>query len=231
MDSYDDIIKICVVGDSGNGKTSLIQRFANGEFFEEATSTLGIDYSFKIIKIDVNVNVNANIKDNNLETPLLNNNIQKRIKLKIWDTAGQEKFGDIIRSCYRDSDGVIITYDTTKLESFENLEKWIEKIKKVVNPDNITIMIAGTKTDLVEHRMVPENKIFDFVHKNKFKYIEVSAKDSKNIDVLFNMMVTSILGSGKVRNLDKNKFTQKISLIQPKKEIKENNNFFYSFYC
>ena len=50
-------------------------------------------------------------------------------------------------------------------------------------------MIVGTKTDLIEKRDVPENKIFDFVHKNNFKYIEVSAKESKNIDMSFEMMV------------------------------------------
>jgi small GTP-binding protein len=186
---YDEIIKISIVGDAGNGKTSLMKRFINDEFYEESTSTMGIDCAFKIINID--------IKNNNIE----NNNIEKkRIKLKIWDTAGQEKFGEIIRSCYRDSDGVIITYDTTNYKSFLNLKKWIEKVSVVIDIENIIIMIVGTKTDLIDNREVSEHQIFDFVHNNHLKYIEVSAKDRKNVNLLFEIMTRSILEKGTYKN-------------------------------
>lgn len=216
---YDEIIKISIVGDAGNGKSSLMKRFINNEFSENSSTTMGIDCAFKTVSINIVNNNNGN------DESLLNNSENKKIKIKIWDTAGQEKFGEIIRSCYRDSDGIIITYDTTNYQSFLNLEKWVQKVYNIIDPENITIVIAGTKSDLINSKEVPDDKIFEFVHANNFKYIEVSAKESKNIDVLFDMITKTILSKTKNKA---NNFIEKITFkntnINHKNKEIENNN-------
>jgi small GTP-binding protein len=167
---FENNIKISIVGDSGNGKTSLMNKFAINEFDNNTPSTVGVDFRCKII--DVN---------------------NKKVKIRIWDTAGQEKFGEIIRACYRDSDGVIITYDITKYESFLNLEKWLEKVISTINRQYTTIIIVGTKSDLINDRKVSQEEVVDFILKNDLKYFEVSSKDGKNVNLLFSTMAEIII--------------------------------------
>jgi small GTP-binding protein len=244
--NYDDIIKISIVGDAGNGKTSLMRRFVENDFTENKSSTVGIDCGFKIINVNTKKNnkknssidnenketksedYHADLEDNTHETPLLNDYQNRKVKVKVWDTAGQEKFGDIIRSCYRDSDGVIITYDTTNHDSFLNLEKWIEKINNVINSDDIIIMVVGTKTDLINKRAVDESDIFNFIHSNNLKYIEVSSKESKNVKLLFEMMTKAIIEKDNFLGKDKrkeNNAIRRVNLREKNKETKINNNW------
>ncbi len=191
-DNYEHNIKISIVGDSGNGKTSLMNKFAIDEFSENTTSTIGVDFRCKIMNIN-----------------------NKRVKIRIWDTAGQERFGEIIRACYRDSDGVIITYDITKYESFLNLEKWIDKVINTIDRQYCSIILVGTKSDLVNERQVPQHEIVDFILKHNLRYLEVSSKEGKNVDLLFSMMGEIIIEKIK----DKPK---KISYVQ-KKVVADNN--------
>ncbi len=171
-EKYDNNIKISIVGDSGNGKTSLMNKFVMGEFSSNTQSTMGIDFRSKII--DCN---------------------GRRVKIRIWDTAGQERFSEIIRACYRDSDGVIITYDTTRYESFLNLEKWIDKVNNTIEQQNnyVSIILVGTKSDLINERKVNEEELVDLILKYNLKYLEVSSKNGNNIAFLFSTMAEMIL--------------------------------------
>ena len=71
----------------------------------------------------------------------------KQIKLQIWDTAGQETFKSITRSYYRGSIGVVLVYDITNRDSFNNVSKWLDETKSYAN-DKITVMLVANKTDL-----------------------------------------------------------------------------------
>ena len=86
------VFKVIIVGESGSGKTCLIQRYLNDEFTDNYSVTLGVEYHTKVVKVD--------------------NNIQ--VKLKIWDTAGQECFNSIVKSFYRNANVVILVYDISR---------------------------------------------------------------------------------------------------------------------
>lgn len=194
---YDKIIKLCVIGDAGNGKTSLINKFAYNNFDQNNGETVGIDFKSKIIDIK-----NANTSD-----------ITKKIKINVWDTAGQERFKDIIKVCYRDADGIIVTYDTTNHISFEHLTTWFEKINDVIIPLYTTIILVGTKCDLVDLRSVSSIEIAEFINKYNIKYLETSSKEGKNIDMLFQVFAEIVY-----KNIEKNPKPE-----QKKKRIKLSN--------
>ena len=204
---YDKCIKVCIVGDTGNGKTSLINKFVNDEFCYDVSSTIGVD--FKCKSIDIN---------------------EQKIKIKIWDTAGQEKFGDIVKIFYRDSDGVILTYDMTNRESFLNLEKWLEKINNVVDEKYSCIILVGTKNDLMNKIKVFESDIDNFINKHKLKHFKVSSINNENIDLLFMTISEMIIEK------TKNKPEKKKHIIADNNYIKYEDNTpkvssWWSSYC
>lgn len=156
--------KIILLGDSNVGKSSLVQRYVNDDFSHKFTVTVGTDYKCKLLK-------------------------EKNIKISMWDTAGQEKYGDIIKSYYKNCDCYIVLFDITNQESFIHLEKWLENIKYYSCNDNNFIVIVGTKKDLNKSRTVSKNEIENFVIKNNFEYFEISSKNNDNIDMLFNHII------------------------------------------
>ena len=101
--------KVVLIGESGVGKTSILLRYVSNEFNSQQFSTLGLSYVDKIILIDNN----------------------KKIKLEIWDTAGQEKFRALAKAYYRNIDVGILVYDVTNKTSFEEIKNyWIKDIKE-----------------------------------------------------------------------------------------------------
>ena len=114
--------KIIVVGDSGVGKSCLLYQFAENKWLMNKEMTLGVDYYSKILSIE-----------------------NSRVKLKIWDTAGQEKYKSIIKSYYRNSNLAVVVYDITNKESFLSVENWILSIREI---ECVPFMIVANKTDL-----------------------------------------------------------------------------------
>lgn len=183
----DKLIKICVIGDAGNGKTSLINKFTHNHFDQNTGETIGIDFKSRIIDLK-----------------------NQQVKINVWDTAGQERFKDIIKVCYRDADGIIVTYDTTNPASFKNLTRWFEKINELITPLYTTIILVGTKCDLVDLRSVSSIEIAEFISKYNVKYLETSSKEGKNIDMLFQVFAEIIC-----QNMEKNP-----KPVQRNKEVK-----------
>jgi small GTP-binding protein len=205
--NYDLSIKISIFGDAGNGKTSLINRFVNNKFTADNCATMGIDCKVKTININ-----------------------NKTIKIFIWDTAGQERYSPIIKPCYRDTDGIIITYDTTNYESFTHLHKWMDEIKNIIDIDEIEIMLVGTKSDLYHERAVPIEEVIDFVNLYGMRYLETSAKEGTNIDMIFSLFSEKIYN----RKINGEKpIVRRSSKLLAKNEIKKNkqNNSEYSYCC
>ncbi|KAK5580404.1 hypothetical protein RB653_000421 [Dictyostelium firmibasis] len=165
----DLFLKILMIGNSSVGKSSMLVRYTKNTFSDSYTPTLGIDFCLKTIEID-----------------------DKIIKLQIWDTAGQERFNNITSSYYRGANGVMIVYDITNQESFYNLKKWLGDVEYYAGP-NISKIIVGNKCDLEETRAV------DFINAKKFAndlnipIMEVSAKDSSNLEDAFLFLIPQII--------------------------------------
>lgn len=106
MAEFDTSLKLMIIGDASTGKTSLIKRFANDTFDEDYRFTMSFDVFTNDIQID-----------------------NKRIRLQIWDTGGQEKFRAITKSYYRNANGIIVVYDISDDLSFNNATHWINDVR------------------------------------------------------------------------------------------------------
>ncbi|XP_074610294.1 ras-related protein Rab-43-like [Acropora palmata] len=160
--SFDYLFKIVLIGDPGVGKTCIVQRFKKGTFIEKHGSTIGVDFTMKTLEVD-----------------------SKKIKLQVWDTAGQERFRTITQSYYRNAHAVIITYDITKEDSFKNVTRWTEDVKKYA-PPNVLKLLVGNKTDINDNREVSLEDARSFAaNYSMVDVLEASAKDATNIENAF----------------------------------------------
>ena len=129
--------KIILIGDSNVGKTKMFIKITNCEFCEKNISTIGIDRK----------TLNVEIKTNKEGEPEKKENCE----IQIWDTAGQERFRSITTGYYRSSQGVLLIYDITNRETFDNLHLWIQNIKDSLgNDDNYLIYLIGNKSELID---------------------------------------------------------------------------------
>ncbi|KAJ4350790.1 hypothetical protein N0V95_004402 [Ascochyta clinopodiicola] len=132
---YDYLAKTVLLGPSGAGKSCLLHRFVRDEWRVLSSQTIGVEFSSKIVHI-------ADRKSSSLSN-------RKRIKLQLWDTAGTERFRSVSRSYYRGAAGAILVYDVSSWRSFEQLQTFLNDARALAGPD-ITIILAGNKTDVVE---------------------------------------------------------------------------------
>ena len=166
----DCVYKVLLLGDSTVGKTCFLLRYCDKTFQEAHLSTIGLDYRLKTIVLKSG----------------------KNIKLQIWDTAGQDKYRSITRNYYKGAHGIILIYDVTNLQTFENVKNWITSIREETTT-NVVIYLAGNKIDKdeKEKEVKTENgqKIAD---EYKIKFYETSAKDGINVNTVFEDLVQDI---------------------------------------
>nr|KJB39674.1 hypothetical protein B456_007G029600 [Gossypium raimondii] len=127
---YDYLFKLLLIGDSGVGKSCLLLRFADDSYLDSYISTIGVDFKIRTVEQD-----------------------GKTIKLQIWDTAGQERFRTITSSYYRGAHGIIVVYDVTDQESFNNVKQWLNEIDRYAS-DNVNKLLVGNKCDLTANKVV-----------------------------------------------------------------------------
>ena len=156
------LYKVLLLGNSTVGKTSFLLRFCDDKYDPETLTTVGVDYKKKFIKRH-----------------------DKKIKLHICDTAGQERFRSIAKNLFKNADGIIIMYDITNIKSFQEIKYWISIIKENVDLEKIGLVISGNKKDLEDKREVSENMRESLEEKLNIKVIETSAKDNINVDETF----------------------------------------------
>jgi Ras-related protein Rab-1A len=114
--------------------------------------------------------------------------------LQIWDTAGQERFKNITASYYKGGNGILVVYDITDRESFENLNSWLIEIEKNANK-NVYKLLIGNKCDLEEKRKVSYQEGKDFAASNGMQFIETSAKADTKVKDAFELLTQEIIKS------------------------------------
>lgn len=174
-DEYAYLFKLIIIGDSGIGKSSLLNRFSDNVYTDSYISTIGVDFKITTIEID-----------------------NKICKLQIWDTAGQERFRTITSSYYRGAHGIMVVFDITNRDSFTNLPIWLKEIYNYAS-ENVKIILIGTKADLDAKRVISYDDAMAFAIDNNMDYIETSAKKDTNIDTAFTTL-TKKLKSDRILN-------------------------------
>ena len=164
------VYKVLLLGDSSVGKTCFLLRYCDKSFQEAHLSTIGLDYRLKSMTLQND----------------------KNIKLQIWDTAGQDRFRAITKNYYKGANGIILIYDVTNKQSYENVKNWLTQIKEEANP-NVIIYLAGNKIDVEEdQRVITTEDGQKIADEYKLPFKETSAKNGINVNEIFQELVEKI---------------------------------------
>lgn len=184
---YDYLFKLLLIGDSGVGKSCLLLRFADDSYLESYISTIGVDFKIRTVELE-----------------------GKTIKLQIWDTAGQERFRTITSSYYRGAHGIIIVYDVTDKDSFDNVKQWLNEIDRYAS-ENVNKLLVGNKSDLTAKRAVDTQQAQAYADEIGIPFLETSAKNASNVEEAFMLMAKEIknrMASQPAMNANKPKLVQ-----------------------
>jgi len=154
-------IKLCLLGDSGVGKSSLVLRFVSDCFDKYSTATIGASFMSKTFAVG-----------------------EETYKVQIWDTAGQEKYKALAPMYYRGAAAAIVVYDITNENTFESVKMWIRELQQL-GPPNIVIAIAANKNDLTDQREVTSDTGSKYAESINAIFSETSALTSSNVNYIF----------------------------------------------
>ncbi len=162
-------IQIITLGDHMVGKTSILRRFNDGTFTMATYTTIGIDFVAKDMLLG-----------------------EEKVSVKIWDTAGQDRFHTITHSFYKQCQGVLLVFDVGSKSSFNNVHKWMSNIERHADQSIIKYLL-GNKTD-TDKREVAKEEAQKVAEKYHMRYFECSAKTNMNIEQPIVGLVTEICG-------------------------------------
>lgn len=172
------MFKVCLFGDGGVGKTTLISRFLTDVFKGGSQITIGVDFHIKKLEIQ-----------------------EKRITLQIWDFAGEERFRFLLPSYVLGASGGIFMFDITRYSSLRNFQDWLNIVRQGYKGplEQIPILMVGSKLDLEYKRAVSRDEAFELAKKNNlFGYIECSSKDGQNVQEVFLEMGRIMMKKAKI---------------------------------
>ena len=131
-------------------------------------NSIGVDFKLKNIEID-----------------------NKKIKLQIWDTAGQENFRSVTRGYYKASAVAMVVYDITKEESFEHIQTWLKDCKELA-PRTVLLVLIGNKTDLEDQRVITKERGEKLAKENNMIFLETSALNGNGIKEAFQKSIEAV---------------------------------------
>lgn len=161
----DAMYKVCLFGDGGVGKTTLVNRYLTGIFKGNSTITIGVDFHVKKLKVD-----------------------RRKVALQIWDFAGEDRFRFLLPSYVVGASGGIFMYDITRYSSLKNFKDWIDIFKRgfIGDKRQLPVIMVGGKLDLQYKRTVSTKEAYDLARNyNLYGYIECSSKDGRNVEEIF----------------------------------------------
>eukprot|EP01031_Cornospumella_fuschlensis_P030365 gene30364-36689_t len=164
-------IKLLTIGDSGVGKSWLLLRWSgetNKLVKNSSMPTIGIDFKMKSIMLD-----------------------GKKLKVQVWDTAGQERFRTITTSYYRNSQGILLVYDITDRNTFNNIRNWVAQINLHADV-NINKILIGNKCDLIKQRSVTYEEGEALAREYNISFFETSAVNDINVDEAFMRIIKDV---------------------------------------
>jgi len=164
-------VKLLLIGDSSVGKTCLLLRFTDKQWLreDEASTTIGVE--FRAHKMEIK---------------------GQRVKMNIWDTAGQEQFRSVTPLYYRGAQGAILVYDVSNRGTFEALPRWLEELENHAPPEAVKIVV-GNKLDKESSRQVPTDEGAAFAHSTGCLFVEASAKTAVGVKEAFSQVVERIM--------------------------------------
>jgi len=161
--------KVFIVGDPGVGKTSMMLRFIDDTFLEDTAPTSG-GQPGKKRQIEVD---------------------GKNVEVILFDTDGQERFGNITCSLYQGMHGFIIAYDVNNTETFKAVDNWVAEMERYARSDVVVFMV-GNKTDL-DKRQVSAETAEKFAQDKGYPFMETSAKTGENVEELFSKLAQAMV--------------------------------------
>jgi Ras-related protein Rab-1A len=123
--------------------------------------TIGVDFKVKTLEIN-----------------------NKKVKMQIWDTAGEERFRTVVSTYFRGAHGILLLYDVTNRDSFKNLENWLIEIEKN-SSEKVLKILLGNKCDLNDDREIQPDEGRAFADRNGMEFMETSAKMNTNVNEAF----------------------------------------------
>jgi Ras-related protein Rab-1A len=168
---YDFLFRLLLIGDSGVGKSCVLLRFADDTFSDCYQCTCGVDFKISTLQTGGKV-----------------------VKLQMWDTAGQERFRTIARSYYRNASGILVVYDVTDRQSFQNIPSWVEEIRRYA-PKDVKMLLIGNKCELDHQRMVTDIDAKEMAERFQMELVETSARNAINVGSAFGQIVEQLVSS------------------------------------
>ncbi|GAA5835658.1 hypothetical protein JCM5353_004694 [Sporobolomyces roseus] len=158
------LLKVIILGDSGVGKTSLMNQYVNKRFSNQYKATIGADFLTKEVMVD-----------------------DRLVTMQLWDTAGQERFQSLGVAFYRGADVCVLVYDVNSSKSFETLDSWRDEFliqASPRDPENFPFVVIGNKIDVEDSkRMVSQKRAMTWCQsKGNIPYFETSAKEATNVE-------------------------------------------------
>uniref|UniRef100_T1ISH5 Ras-related protein Rab-28 n=1 Tax=Strigamia maritima TaxID=126957 RepID=T1ISH5_STRMM len=172
-ESTDKQLKIVLIGDGSSGKTSLATRFAQEQFGKQYRQTVGVDFFLKRLMIG-----------------------SRNVTVQVWDIGGQTLGGNMLDKYIYGANGILLIYDITNYNSFENLEDWLDMVRKVYKNQEKTPFIAlvANKVDLEHQRVIKYEKHVKFAQDNALSSHFISAKTGESVTICFQKITADILG-------------------------------------
>ena len=192
------LFSILEIGNTMAGKTALLESYEymlnnKIEYDEKNNKPLDLDISTIMMTISTDYKVlESTIKEEQNE--------DKRIKVKIWDSIGAERFSSTVISTAKNAQGLLFTYDITSRRTFKDLNQWIRQIKDYQDISEFPIIIVGCKVDLEDKREVSTEEGHTFAAKYKCPFFETSARTGKGVKEAFSALIQKVYEKNKNKN-------------------------------